>query len=272
MVARELEQALQTRACRLHGDTRANPFKAVVSPVLFFPRDLVRWTLALCCLFSLMGCGLLDKQEEPQIVALRTDQDEYPSVGRGSKVKITLFTDDADNDELDYLWTDLKKEAGGQFAASRLDSLTGLFQDSVTVVWIAPVAVGVYTLKVEVDDGRSGTKTEGMVEIHVTQGPPEADAGMDRTIAYASGLRVTLDGTDSSDPDRDVLRYIWTQLDGPGVDFDAENSMPVFRAVAPADFVFALRVRDDVVVAEGAVTSDPDTVTVRVDDRLGFGF
>ena len=142
MVARELEQALQTRACRLHGDTRANPFKAVVSPVLFFPRDLVRWTLALCCLFSLMGCGLLDKQEEPQIVALRTDQDEYPSVGRGSKVQITLFTDDADNDELDYLWTDLKKEAGGQFAASRLDSLTGLFQDSVTVVWIAPVDGG----------------------------------------------------------------------------------------------------------------------------------
>ncbi len=232
----------------------------------------MRWTLAFCCLISLMGCGLLDKQEEPQIVALRTDQEDYPSVGRGSKVSITLLTNDTDNDELDYLWTDLKKEAGGQFASSRLDSLRGLFQDSVTVVWIAPVEVGVYTLKVEVDDGRSGTKTEGRVEIHVTQGPPVADAGMDRTVAYASGLRVTLDGTGSSDPDRDVLRYFWTQLDGPGVDFDAENSMPVFRAVAPSDFVFELRVRDDIVVAEGAITSEPDTVTVRVDDRLGFGF
>ncbi len=232
----------------------------------------MRWTLALGCLFSLMGCGLLDRQEQPQIVALTTDQDGYPSVGRGSKVQISLFTDDTDNDELDYVWTDLKSEAGGQFEASRLDSLRGLFQDSVTVVWVAPVVVGVYTLKVEVDDGKSGTKTEGMVEIHVTQGPPVADAGMDRTIAYASGLRVTLDGMGSSDPDRDVLRYIWTQLDGPGVDFDAENSMPAFRAVAPADFVFELRVRDDVVVAEGAITSEPDTVTIRVDDRLGFGF
>ena len=104
------------------------------------------------------------------------------------------------------------------------------------------------------------------------RGRPWRMRGMDRTIAYGSGLRVTLDGTGSSDPDRDPLRYAWTQLDGPGVDFDAENSMPVFRAVAPADFVFELRVRDDIVVAEGAITSEPDTVTVRVDDRLGFDF
>ncbi|MDE2890344.1 MAG: hypothetical protein OXR72_19250 [Gemmatimonadota bacterium] len=232
----------------------------------------MRWSLVLFCLATHAGCGLLDRQEQPQIVELSTDQDDYPSVGRGSKVQITLFTDDADNDELDYLWTDLKKEEGGQFEASKQDSLRGLFQDSVTVVWIAPVATGVYTLKVEVDDGKSGTITEGMVEIHVTQGAPVADAGMDRTVPYASGLRVTLDGTGSSDPDRDALRYTWTQLDGPGVDFDAENSMPVFRAVAPADFIFELRVRDDIVVAEGAITSEPDTVTVRVDDRLGFDF
>ncbi len=233
-------------------------------------RDIVRWTLALACLFPLTGCGLLDRQEQPQIVALTTDQDDYPSVGRGSKVQITLFTNDADNDELDYLWTDLKKEEGGHFDESKLDSLRGLFQDSVTVVWTAPVAVGVYTLKVEVDDGKSGVKTEGMVEIHVTQGPPVANAGMDRTIPYSSGLQVTLDGAGSSDPERDPLRYTWTQLEGPGVDFDAANSMPIFRAVAPADFVFELRVRDDVLVAEGAITSEPDTVTVRVDDRLGF--
>lgn len=232
----------------------------------------MRWSLVLVCLTILTGCGLLDRQEQPQIVELTTDQDDHPSVGRGSKVQITLFTSDADNDELDYLWTDLKREEGGQFAASNQDSLRGLFQDSVTVVWVAPIVTGVYTLKVEVDDGKSGTITEGMVEIHVTQGAPVADAGMDRTIAYGSGLRVTLDGTGSSDPDRDPLRYAWTQLDGPGVDFDAENSMPVFRAVAPADFVFELRVRDDIVVAEGAITSEPDTVTVRVDDRLGFDF
>ena len=232
----------------------------------------MRWTLVLVCAFSMAGCGLLDRQEQPQIVELGTDQDDYPSVGRGSKVRITLFTEDADNDELDFLWTDLKKEEGGQFEASKEDSLRGLFQDSVTVVWIAPIVTGVYTLKVEVDDGKSGTITEGMVEIHVTQGPPVADAGVDRAIAYASGLRVTLDGTGSSDPDRDPLRYAWTQLDGPGVDFDAENSTPVFRAVAPADFIFELRVRDDIVVAEGAITSEPDTVIVRVDDRLGFDF
>ncbi len=263
---------MQSRTCRINGEARANAVKAALPPAVTALRYTVRWTLALGCLFSLMGCGLLDKQEQPQIVALTTDQDEYPSVGRGSKVQITLFTDDTDNDELDYLWTDLMREAGGQFEASRLDSLRGLFQDSVTVVWVAPVAVGVYTLRVEVDDGKSGTKTEGMVEINVTQGAPVADAGMNRTIAYGSGLSVTLDGTGSSDPERDALRYTWTQLDGPGVDFDAENSRPVFRAVGPADFVFELRVRDDVVVAEGAITSDPDTVTIRVDDRLGFGF
>ena len=102
----------------------------------------MRRTLVLVCLSFLTGCGLLDRQEQPQIVELTTDQDDHPSVGRGSKVQITLFTSDADNDELDYLWTDLKREEGGQFEASNQDSLRGLFQDSVTVVWVAPIVDG----------------------------------------------------------------------------------------------------------------------------------
>ena len=217
----------------------------------------------------LAGCSLLDRQKAPQILEVRTDQDVYESVGRGKKVRISMVTDDPDNDELDYLWV----ASGGVFEQSGLDTLVDLFQDSVTVIWRAPGAVGVYDLIVEVSDGKSGTSTTSTLQIFVTQAGPTADAGGDQIVAYGDTLEVVLDGTSSSDPDRDDLRYVWEQIGGPGVTLTSSaTGTPSFGAVAPADYVFVLKVRDDIADTTGSVTSETDTVIVRVNDRGGRGF
>lgn len=228
---------------------------------------LTRWITVFGCLGLLAGCSLLDRQKEPQILDISTDQDAYASVGRGSQVRISMFTDDPDNDELDYRWV----ASGGRFVPSGQDTLVDLFQDSVTVVWQAPGQVGLYDLAVEVSDGKTGTKATATLQVLVTQGAPVADAGESRTLTYSDTLRVRLDGTGSTDPERDALRFIWVQVGGPGVNFDTRNSAPVFRAFAPADYVFVLQVRDDIADTTGAITSDPDTVVVRVSDRPGRG-
>ena len=214
------------------------------------------------------GCTVLDRQKDPEILDVRTDWGTEPSVGRGAKVQITLVTDDPDNDELDFRWI----ARGGKFEASGRDTLVDLFQDSVTVVWQAPGEVGTYDLVVEVSDGRSGTVVTQDVRITVTQVQPRADAGPDRALAYGDTLRIALDGSSSSDPDGDELRFVWTQIGGPRILLQFPGTgTPSFLAVAPADYVFILEVRDDVADPTGALTSDPDTVVVRVNDRGGRG-
>ena len=89
--------------------------------------------------FWLAGCTVIDRQQAPELLDLRTDRGAEPSVGRRQEVRITIVTDDPDNDELDFRWI----ASGGEFTASRQDTLIDLFQDSVTVVWKAPGEPGI---------------------------------------------------------------------------------------------------------------------------------
>ena len=214
------------------------------------------------------GCSILDRQKEPEIEAFAAVAEADSSVGRARRVVVRLLTDDPDNDELDYFLT----ATGGQFEKTGRDTAIDLFQDSVSVTWIAPTQVGVYVLNVEVSDRKSGEIITSALSISVTQSAPLAVAGEDRVVSYSDTLSVTLDGVNSVDPDRDALRYIWQQIGGPSVVLQQQDSpLPVFPAVAPADYVFVLRVSDERAAAEGAITSDPDTVVIRVSDRVGRG-
>src|SRR5256886_17684034 len=52
-----------------------------------------------------------------------------------------------------------------------------------------------------------------------TNHPPVADAGMDQTVDSTGpdGTSVQLDGSKSSDPDKDVLSFVWNDGAGNGV-------------------------------------------------------
>ncbi len=213
--------------------------------------------LSLC----LAACTLLDRSSPPQIVEVTTDRGT--SVGRGREVNITLFTEDADNDELDYRWI----ASGGVFTSSKNDTLIDLFQDSVKVVWKAPAEVGFYDLTVEVSDGVTGEGSTQIVQIAVTQGSPIAVLEPDRVVAFRDDLSVTIDGTGSNDPDDDELKYFWRQILGPAVQLQsATGPTPFFDPPAPADYVFELSVSDEVLTGVGD-TSAVDNVVIRVSDR-----
>ncbi len=254
--------------------------------------------MRLPVLLVLIGCSLLDRQGAPEIMdvvknprveetiatidTLRNrvlDQNlQMDRLGRGQAVDLTLFTHDPDNDELDYRWTVRRIDAdpadttvsSGLFETSDNDTLVNLFQDSVTVTWVAPADLGEFELKVEVSDGISGEVVTSTVRLRVTQGPPVASAGADVLVAYGDELKVELDGVGSVDPDGDPLSYVWVQIAGPLLSLEARvTATPSMVRPPPADYVFVLVVRDDGLRPEMALESMPDTVRVRISDRLG---
>ena len=91
---------------------------------------------------------------------------------------------------------------------------------------------------------------------------PMADAGPDQT-GVREGALVSLDGSGSSDPDDDPLRYRWNQLSGEPVVLSSQNVVnPTFTApqglTADAVLSFRLLVTDP----EGLFASDTVTITV----------
>jgi len=71
--------------------------------------------------------------------------------------------------------------------------------------------------------------------------------------------QVTLDGSNSYDPDGDTLSYKWVQTSGPPVSLDgAETAVATFSGVAGEAYVFQLTVRDD----RGDSSTDTTGVTM----------
>ncbi|MGE0623944.1 MAG: PKD domain-containing protein [Pseudomonadales bacterium] len=90
--------------------------------------------------------------------------------------------------------------------------------------------------------------------------PPEADAGADQQVA--AGDSVSLDGTDSNDPDGQISSYSWTQLTGTAVTLlDADQATARFDA-PEVDAAETLTFRLTVVDAERAAAADDVSVEV----------
>jgi len=135
--------------------------------------------------------------------------------------------------------------------------------------FIAPtIALGgtaqVLVFDLVVVDGLGQSSTTDSVQITVNapnNTPPTADAGPNQSAA--SGALITLDGTNSNDPDEgDSITYQWRQLSGPAVTLsDVTSARPTFTAPTllvtddPLSLVFELVVTDSL-----SASSDPDRV------------
>lgn len=102
--------------------------------------------------------------------------------------------------------------------------------------------------EVTVTDGKGGSDTDQVIITVPANNNPVANAGPDQSVT--GGSTVNLDGTNSSDPDGDRLRYNWTQTSGPTVTLnDPTTPTPSFTAPAATAsdqlLTFALRVEDD---------------------------
>ncbi|MBN2419313.1 MAG: hypothetical protein JXL81_08010, partial [Deltaproteobacteria bacterium] len=129
---------------------------------------------------------------------------------------------DPDGDSLIYQWI----QTGGP-------SVTLDGSNSAQPTFDSPVIASegeslTFQLTVTDEHGLQSSDT-CIVNIISVNNPPEADAGPDQNVN--EGSTVYLNGSNSSDPDDDILTYQWTQIAGPAVVLDDSRSVnPSFNA------------------------------------------
>ena len=121
-----------------------------------------------------------------------------------------------------------------------------------------------FQLTVTDNDGLQDTDTTSVNVLAIIT-PPIADAGPDQDVK--EGESVTLDGSNSSDPDGSIVSYLWTQTQGsPVVLSDSQLANPTFTApevgLSGETLTFQLTVTDN----DGL--QHTDTTSVNVDNAV----
>jgi len=161
---------------------------------------------------------------------------------------------DPDDSIASYLWT---QTAGPAVTLSDPTAAQTTF--SAPVVGSGGASL---TFRLRVTDGFGLEATDTCI-VNITNGnlPPTADAGPDQTVD--EGATVTLDGSNSADPDDGIASYLWEQIGGTVVTLSSTNAVqPTFTApnVGPAgeSLTFQLTVTD----SGGLQSTDTCIVTV----------
>ncbi|NPA36739.1 MAG: T9SS type A sorting domain-containing protein [Chlorobi bacterium] len=153
---------------------------------------------------------------------------------------------DNDNDPLTYKWI-----APSGITLDDETSATPHF----TAPWVSEDTPYIFKLVVNdgTDDSDTATVTVTVLQLNIA---PTADAGEDKS--YIEGSSVSLDGSNSYDPDGDPLAYNWSSLDGI-VLFNSTGEKPSFilpQVTQNTEYRFKL------VVNDGSLASAPDTVVI----------
>jgi len=183
-----------------------------------------------------------------------TIQNVAPSVNAGSDTTVNTGTpvtlhatgSDPNEDQLTYQWA---KVSGPSV------TLPSLAQQNIA---FTPSAAGLYTFSVRSSDGVNTSAADQVnVTVNAANRAPTANAGPDMDVA--KGSQVSLNGTGSTDPDGNTLRYSWVQASGTQVSLTgAQTAQPTFVASTVGTLEF------DLTVSDGIVSSTPDRVVVRV--------
>jgi VCBS repeat-containing protein len=164
---------------------------------------------------------------------------------------------DTEGENLSYQWDQI---------AGRPVSLSD--PQAANPTFTAPSSVGsggeslTFQLTVTDEEAAQATDTTIVnVTLPLANGPPNADAGVDQTVD--EDITVTLDGSNSFDPDGDNLSYQWNQVTGPSVTLsDPTADKPTFEAPfvesTGESFTFALTVSD----TSGLQATDTTVVNV----------
>jgi len=190
------------------------------------------------------------------------DGNKPPIAVAGPDQVVTLPTDsvllngnsssDPDGTITKWLWTKISGPAS--FSISRPS-------DSTTKV--KSLLIGTYQFELTVSDN-SGLSAKDTVQIIVKDPllfnrPPIANAGSDQTINLPTNI-ITLIGNGSTDPDNNIISYLWTKISGPS-SFNIGNAHIVQTTVAnliEGVYGFELKVTD----AGGLFSKDTMQVTV----------
>jgi len=122
----------------------------------------------------------------------------------GQELTLSSTSTDPDGDFLMHLWSWSNRPVGSSAILQNPTSLNPAF---------TPDVPGNYQVKLEVSDGKGGT-SEASLTISSTNAPPLAEAGGDQPVTKV-GEVVTLDGSQSTDPDGDPITLAWSFVKTP---------------------------------------------------------
>ncbi len=182
--------------------------------------------------------------DNPPVANAGEDQVSTP----GTLIVLSGSGHDPDGDNVAFFWTQID---GPSVELSSSEIANPQFT--------APNEAGKLTFQLVVSDGVLDSEPD-TVDIIINR-LPTAKAGDD--LLVEGGAQVSLDGSQSSDPDGQELSYEWTQTGGPSVVlFGANTANPSF--IAPQNkCAIAFRL----VVNDGLSNSQPDEVVVFVNNR-----
>ena len=175
--------------------------------------------------------------------------DQRVAVGQAVVLDGTGSTD-VDGDILTYSWSVITRPAG---------SVAEIQNGSQGIAGFTPDMVGTYSIQLIVHDGTDASAPDTLViETILGNAPPIASAGSD--VSAAVGSTVQLDGSGSSDPDSDPLKYSWSLIGKPpnssATLSGADTSAPTLTIDKPGSYVAQL------IVSDGTLGSNPDSVVI----------
>ncbi|OGR02889.1 MAG: hypothetical protein A2511_08540 [Deltaproteobacteria bacterium RIFOXYD12_FULL_50_9] len=164
---------------------------------------------------------------------------------------------DADNDALIFLWSIISKPEGSNATLS---------DPSIPVPSLAIDLYGRYIVQLIVNDGYENSDPDTVV-LAFDNIRPVADAGADQT--NLAGETVILDGSGSHDANNDALSFSWSIITLPdnsqAIISDPQALAPTFTPDLEGTYIAQLMVSD------GFMTSQPDTVVITVTHSLVIG-
>ncbi len=185
--------------------------------------------------------------------------DAGPNQYHGRGVKTTLngsnSTDVGGPGIASYLWA----QTGGK--SVKLSSSSAA-QPTLT----APEVSGALTFQLTVKDVNGLKSTDTcIVNVVTNEMPPVANAGPDQTVN--EGTMITLNGSNSTDPNNTALSYLWQQIDGPAVTLsNPASAQPEFAAPQVVSGTVSMKFKLTVTDLYGLESTDTCFVNVTLGD------
>ena len=181
------------------------------------------------------------------------------TVDEGKKVTLDgSNSTDPDGGALSYRWSQV---AGPSVTLSSTQAAKPTF----TAPDVSPGGASLTFRLTVTDDGDLKDSDTTIVNVRFVNDPPEADAGPNQTVF--ENTKVTLDGSNSTDPEGGALSYGWSQVAGPSVTLSSTQvAKPTFTAPDVDPGGVSLQFRLTVTDNEGLKDTDTTVVNVTGDN------
>ena len=199
-------------------------------------------------------CKKFEISNEPPTASIKNQKEEN-RFRQNTVIKLDgSRSNDPDGDKLTYAWSFVEKPGTSKTKIDNADKVEASFKADVE---------GNYIVQLIVSDLKQSKSAPARIKFEIYgkdgNGDPIANAGTDQIVGVNQD--VTLNGSNSSDPDGDDLNFAWTIKTKPtgskATITDADKKQAKFKTDLPGRYIVEL------VVNDGLEDSTPDSVTIR---------